>query len=76
MSSSLTLPAKIVDLSDTVIFDLETVREDAICTIINVNNNNNTSDESLLIKAENDTSGYILYCFCRANNSWTQFICV
>ena len=31
MESSLTLPAKIVDLSDIfVIFDLKTVREDAI----------------------------------------------
>ena len=76
LSSSLTLSAKIADLSDAVIFDLETVREDAIFIIINVNNNNNTNDESLLIKAENDTSGYILYCFCRANKSWTQFICV
>ena len=40
MSSSLTLPAKIVDLSDTVIFDLETVREDAIFSFINIDNNN------------------------------------
>ena len=33
MSSSLTLPAKIGDLSDTVIFDLETVREDVILVL-------------------------------------------
>ena len=43
MESSLTLPAKIVDLSDIfVIFDLETVREDAIF-FININNNTNNN---------------------------------
>ena len=48
MSSSLTLPAKIGDLSDTVIFDLETVREDAIFSFINIDNNNNNNNKSII----------------------------
>ena len=75
LSSSLTLPAKIADLSDAVIFDLETVRED-VNSNFNVNNNNTCSELIITESKQNDTSGYILYCFCRANKSWTQFICV
>ena len=63
MSSSLTLPAKIGDLSDTVIFDLETVREDVILVLSISTTTTTTKISQVLIKARNDTSRYILYCF-------------